>query len=234
MEKVLLSTVTPVYQGIDYLAELSAELDAVRTQLSRSDAPLQLIESIFVDDGSIDGSHALLTDLAARYSWLKIITLSRNFGQHPATVAGILYTCGDWVATLDEDLQHHPKHIVPLLLHGINHGSDIVYAQPKGAVHQSYLRDTASRTYKKMLAILSGNPRVVHFNSFRIIRGSIARAAASVSGHDTYLDMAIGWFTKRTATMNLDLVDRRFTRERKSGYTFMMLLQHRCADGHPP
>ena len=226
MENVYLSTVTPVYQGAKYLDELVEELNKVRMSLESEDAPLRLIESIFVDDGSVDESSEVLSVLEQRFPWIKVLALSRNYGQHPATISGILHSSGDWIATLDEDMQHHPENIVDMLLYGVSKKSDVVYANPKGSVHQSYIRDKISKAYKRLIALLSGNPRVRYFNSFRIIRGSIARAAASVSGHDTYFDIAIGWFTDRILNIYLDLKDRRYNIEGKSGYSFSSLLEH--------
>lgn len=226
MEKIYLSTVIPVYQGAPFLEKLVEELDIERTRLSDTDAPLQIVEAIFVDDSSIDDSSKILAKIANTYDWTRVITLSRNFGQHPATVAGILHSSGDWVATLDEDLQHRPKYLIPLLLEGIKDSSDVIYAFSKESVHQSFLRDNISRGYKRALGFLSGSPYVHYFNSFRMIRGSVARAAASVSGHETYFDIAISWFTDRTSILNVPLKDQRQKDNGKSGYSLMGLLHH--------
>jgi glycosyltransferase involved in cell wall biosynthesis len=226
MEKVYLSTVTPVYQGAPFLKKLVEELNIVRTQLADGGAPLQLREAIFVDDSSVDNSAQILSEIASKYSWTRVITLSRNFGQHPATIAGILHTSGDWIATLDEDLQHRPKHLILLLLHGVKEVSDVIYAYPSAPVHQSFLRDKMSLGYKRLLGRLSGNPYVRYFNSFRMIRGSIARAAASVSWHETYFDMAISWFTDRVSVLPVPLRDKRNALGGKSSYSLMGLLQH--------
>src|SRR5882672_7517570 len=103
----------------------------------------------------------------------------------PATIAGILHTSGDWVVTLDEDLQHSPARIEDLLRKAIIHRSDIVYANAETRVHQSHLRDVGSRLYKHVMKLMTGNPNVTAFNSFRLIRGDVARAASSTCGHDT-------------------------------------------------
>lgn len=225
MEKVYLSTVTPVYQGASYLRDLVAELDAVRNALAAEDGPLELLEAIFVDDAAVDDSAELLTELRQARPWMRVVHLSRNFGQHPATVAGILHSSGDWVATLDEDLQHRPEHLLPLLVHAVARRQDVVYAMARGAVHRSVFRNASSRLYKGIMAWLAGNPGIRKFSSFRLIRGSIARAAASVSTHDTYFDVVLTWFTNRLDALALPLVDVR-SAEGKSGYSFRGLLRH--------
>ncbi len=226
MEKVYISTVTPVYQGAAYLRELCAELAALKIALAEEGGPLELLEAIFVNDSAIDDSPEVLTELQAVYPWVKAVHLSKNFGQHPATVAGILHSSGDWVATLDEDLQHHPKHLIPLLVQAISRHHDVVYANAEGAVHQTFFRNASSRLYKTVVSWLVGSPQVRQFSSFRLMRGSIARAAASVSTHDTYFDVVLSWFTNRLGAVLLPLVDVRSMTTGKSGYDFRALLRH--------
>jgi undecaprenyl-phosphate 4-deoxy-4-formamido-L-arabinose transferase len=152
--------------------------------------------------------------------------MARNFGQHPATIAGILYSSGDWVVTLDEDLQHPPEKIDDLLLKVAQQSFDIVYAKAEGSVHENYLRDFGSILYKRAIETLTGNSNVRHFNSFRLIRGSVARAAGSVCGHDTYFDVALSWFTQRVGVASMPLKDNRVISGKKSGYRFSKLLSH--------
>lgn len=219
--RVLVSTVTPVYRGDRTLDEMAARLDAVRRRWRDDGWPFELVESIFVDDASVDESSAALERLEAEYDFVRVVTLSRNFGQHPATAAGILHSSGDWVLTLDEDLQHRPEDADYLLERATTGGLDVVYAQPSGVVHRSWYRDRASRGYKHLLSVSTGDPNVRSFNSFRAVRGSIARAAAAVAQHDTFLDIAIGWFTQRVGSRHLELLD-----SREGGYTFGKLLSH--------
>ncbi len=226
MEKVYLSTVTPVFQGADYLAELVEALAAVRDEFESKDFPIVMTEAIFVNDEPIDGSARLLEGLRATYPWVKTVQLSRNFGQHPATVAGILHSSGDWVATLDEDLQHHPRLLLPLLLHCVTQDLDVVYARAESPVHQSGFRDVSSRLFKTLVSRLTGNPHIRKFNSFRVMRGSIGRAAAAVSAHDTYFDISLSWFTNRIGALTLPLKDRRYIEQQKSGYGIPDLLRH--------
>jgi glycosyltransferase involved in cell wall biosynthesis len=185
-----------------------------------------LEEAVFVDDSSVDDSSILLDRLQDEHDWVKVIHLSRNYGQHPATIAGILHSSGEWVVTLDEDLQHPPALIEELLAAVAAHGHDLVYAKPVGPVHGRANRDLTSRLYKRMMARLAGNPHIPEFNSFRLIRGSIARAAASVCGHETYLDMALSWFTTRIGALEMPLTDHRVISGGASGYSIRSLISH--------
>jgi glycosyltransferase involved in cell wall biosynthesis len=172
----------PVYAGKFYLEKLTEAVAAVRQAWEDACYLIHLAELIFVDDGSSDGSCDVLKQLDTQ-DWIKVITLSRNYGQHPATVAGISYSSGDWVVTLDEDLQHDPKHILDMLKLCVEHDADIVYAKPKEWVHKLAFRGLSSRCAKALVSYMTNNPNTRHFNSFRLMRGTIARTAASISSH---------------------------------------------------
>lgn len=221
---VTISVVTPVYRGRQYLPELVRRVEAVREGWACSDAPVRLLEHVLVDDGSSDGSDEVLAQLAQAHGWITVVTLSRNFGQHPATVAGMLHTGGEWVVTLDEDLQHPPEAISTLLETAVRDGADLVYGRATGRTH-SATRDFASRLFKRLLVLGSGNADLGVASSCRLVRGDVARGAAAAADHETYLDVALTWFTDRVSSMPLALHDERYTSGR-SGYSLSTLVSH--------
>lgn len=223
---VTLSTVTPVYSGEAYLEELVKRIKVIREEWEASDAPIKLVESIFVDDGSKEGSSALLQSISEREDWVRVVTLSRNFGQHSATVAGICHSMSDWIVSLDEDLQHRPEMIESLLSKAIEQELDVVYAKPLNSVHGNSWRDKSSKFVKHILAKFSNLEQIKMFNSFRLIRGSIARAAASSSSSHTYLDVALTWYTQSVASIDIEVLDDRFIEGKNSGYELAGLIRH--------
>lgn len=226
MSSVSVTTVTPVYAGKAYLPDLIARIKQVKEEWRKAGAPLRLTEAIFVNDASEDGSLDVLNDIQAAEPWIKIVNLSRNFGQHQATIAGILHSSGDWILTLDEDLQHDPVFVEKMLQSAIQSGQDVVYAAPEQGVHGNLLRDWSSVFFKRLISCATGNQHIRKFNSFRLIRGGIARAASSVCSHGTYFDMALCWFTNRILSIKLPLKDQRFAENGTSGYTLRKLLRH--------
>lgn len=220
------SVVIPVYSGAAFLAELVERIGRIRDKWINDEAPLRLVELICVDDAAVDDSPAILDGCAMQHPWIRVLHLSRNYGQHPATIAGILYSSGDWVVTLDEDLQHPPEKLQAMLALATSNGLDVVYANPKDRVHESTLRDLGSVLFKRFVAFLSGDRNVGMFNSFRLIRGSIARAASSVCSHETYFDVALGWYTQRLAGIDLAIKDQRVIDGGRSGYSLRKLLSH--------
>src|SRR6476619_2821654 len=104
--------VVPVYQGEKTLESLIAEIEPLsREGKTPGGRSFQVTEVLLVHDGAIDRSDRVMEDLARKYSFVKCIWLSRNYGQHPATLAGMASSSGDWVVSMDEDGQHDPADI---------------------------------------------------------------------------------------------------------------------------
>src|SRR3954468_14404912 len=111
-----LSVVVPVYKGEKPLEALTAEIvPLTKPQTSPAGRPFVVTELVFVWDGAVDGSAGVIRSLAERHKFVQPIWLSRNYGQHAATLAGMAATSGDWVATLDEDGQHNPADLGRML-----------------------------------------------------------------------------------------------------------------------
>jgi glycosyltransferase involved in cell wall biosynthesis len=111
-----LSIVVPVFQGERTLEPLLAEIEPLtkpgETPRGRR---FQVAEVVLVHDGAIDDSQAVMLALASHFPFVTLVWLSRNFGQHPATLAGMSVASADWVATLDEDGQQDPAELGPML-----------------------------------------------------------------------------------------------------------------------
>lgn len=221
-----LSVIVPVYSGENYLRNLLAEVEKIRDDWRKREAPIQISELIFIDDNAIDKSPDLIDTIAAENDWVVALHLSRNFGQHPATIAGILHSSGDWVVTMDEDLQHSPTNIAEMFQRVASERADIVYGRAEKPVHENGFRDLSSRASKRFIEFLSSNTDVSKASSFRLIRGVMARAAASVCANDTYFDVVLTWFSQRIKVVNMPMKDTRFIETGKSGYNLKSLLSH--------
>jgi glycosyltransferase involved in cell wall biosynthesis len=223
--KILLSTVTPVYKGKLYIEALVRSLAKVHEELKAPGCPIELTEAIFVVDDARDGSVPILGKLQETFPWVRVIHLSNNFGQHPATMAGILFAVGDWIVTLDEDLQHDPHQIQTLIEQAAKSGMDIIYGTSLSTIH-GRRRDHGSKFAKKLIGWISKNPHIVKFSSFRLVRGDIGRAAAALASSNTYFDVALTWFTNRIGTYSMPLSDPTIDGSRESGYSLRDLLNH--------
>ncbi|NCV97753.1 MAG: glycosyltransferase, partial [Acidimicrobiia bacterium] len=125
------SAVVPVYRVADQLGSLLHELrQLASSQTTPQGRPFVVREIVVVyDGGSLDGAAKLKT-LTDALQDTRVVWLSRNFGQHPATLAGMSASAGEWIVTLDEDGQFPPSEIGILLDHALNEQSPVVYGQP--------------------------------------------------------------------------------------------------------
>jgi dolichol-phosphate mannosyltransferase len=121
---VSISVVIPVYNEQETLAALVERLTAVLESMGEE------WEVVFVNDGSADGSGALLENFHRENPRLKALTLSRNFGHQVAVTCGLDHACGDAVIVMDGDLQDPPE-VVPDLVRTWREGYDVVYAVRK-------------------------------------------------------------------------------------------------------
>ena len=119
MAQIELSVVVPVYNEVGNLEILHQEIVEVIEAIGRS------YEVLFVDDGSTDDSLEILQSLQMSNPCVQVIEFRKNFGQTAAIAAGLRYSKGTVVITLDADRQNDPRDI-PLLLSEIDKGMDLV------------------------------------------------------------------------------------------------------------
>ncbi len=219
-----ISIVVPVFQGERTLSALVDEIEPLtRSAQTPKGRAFRVTEVILVHDGATDDSHVVMQDLAARFPFLSLVWLSRNYGQHPATLAGMSGTSADWVVTLDEDGQQDPADIGRMLDVAIEEGTALVYARPSNPPPHGLWRNLFSFLVKAIFGWIVGNRRMNEFNSFRLIRGDIARSLAAYCGNGVYLDVALTWVVGEMGKCPVTL---RPERGRRSGYTFRKLASH--------
>src|SRR5262245_25176011 len=114
-----ISVVIPLVNERESLPELHRELCEALTKLGRT------WEVIYIDDGSRDGSDQVIADLAAKDPRVRGVSFRRNFGKSAALATGFRLVRGEWVVTLDADLQDDPTEL-PKLIEALEAGSDLV------------------------------------------------------------------------------------------------------------
>jgi glycosyltransferase involved in cell wall biosynthesis len=220
----LISVVVPVYRGEQTLEALCAELVPLTEEFATSDGHrARVAEVLLVHDNGPDGSAAVIRAMAARHPEVRAIWLSRNFGQHAATLAGMASSGSDWVATLDEDGQHDPAYLGAMLDVAMREGAGVVYARPTNDPPHGFARNAASKVAKALVDRLVGGGASGRFNSYRFMLGEVARGVGAYAGAGVYLDVALGWVCGDVATCPVEL---RQERRSGSGYTFRSLASH--------
>ena len=204
----LVSVVIPIYQAEHQLPSVIADLVPLTGHVvSPGGVPFRVAEVLLVHDCGPDDSARVLREMAAEHAFVRTIWLSRNFGQHAATLPGMSSSGGDWVVTMDEDGQHDPAYIGSMLDVALAEQASVVYARPTNPAPHGGLRNAASRGAKRMVTVLSGGADASAFHSFRLILGEVARSVAAYAGAGVYLDIALGWVAGGVATAPVELRD---------------------------
>ena len=143
------SVVVPVYNEEANLPALLPRLLPVLASLRRP------YEVVFADDGSRDGSLEILKAAAvANPGHVKVVELVRNAGQHMAILAGFTATDGEYVITLDADLQNPPEEI-PKVVAEMDAGHDVV-GTVRWNRQDTFFRKIASRLVNRTTALITG------------------------------------------------------------------------------
>ncbi len=144
-----LSIVVPIYNEVESIPRL---LDAISSCLNQHGLSYEII---CVDDGSRDGSDALLKAEAQQRQNLKAVILRRNYGQTPAMAAGFGQARGKVIVTLDGDLQNDPADI-PVLVEKLSEGYDLVSGWRKNRQDASLTRVLPSKMANWLIGRVTG------------------------------------------------------------------------------
>ena len=125
-------------------------------------------EVIFVDDGSTDGTMALIKGLNASDPRFKAVSLSRNFGKEIAAAAGLAYATGDGAVLMDADLQHPPELINEFVRHW-REGADMVYGSRLDRGADSLLHRLFARLFYAAFGSMSGTVLPPGAGDFRLL-----------------------------------------------------------------
>lgn len=122
-------------------------------------------EVICVNDGSTDSTYAVLRELSKVYRQMRVIDLSRNFGQHAALMAAFNFVTGDFVVCLDDDGQNPPEEMFAII-DKLEEGYDLVSAKYEKEPKRSLMRRLGSQISFAMSRYLINMPKDVELNSY--------------------------------------------------------------------
>ena len=121
---MILSIVIPVYNSENILDDL---INQISLEIKKTNL-LKDFEIILVNDNSLDNSWNKIKEIANNQNNIIGINLSKNFGQHNALMAGIKNSKGDFLITMDDDLQHPPSYIIDII-NKLSEGFDVCYTK---------------------------------------------------------------------------------------------------------
>jgi len=157
----IIEIIIPIYNEESVVAELISRLNEATIGLN------YIINYILVDDGSRDNTLSILRSLQQTEKRLKIIQLSRNWGQQNAYNAGIENSCGDAVILMDGDLEDPPE-LIPKFIQKWEEGFDVVYGV-KDSRQRSFFGKCMFSLFHKIFGLVSDIPVDRHSGAFSLV-----------------------------------------------------------------
>ncbi len=164
-------------------------------RLAKVGGSLGAYEVVLVNDGSTDGSLALLRQAAAGGPHLVVVDLNRNYGQHAAVFAGFATARGEVIVTLDADLQNPPEE-VPRLVAKIDEGYDVV-GSVRVQRQDTLFRRIASRLVNKITARTTGAKLSDYGCMLRAYRRGVVEALSASGEISTFIPVLADMFAGR-------------------------------------
>jgi glycosyltransferase involved in cell wall biosynthesis len=178
-----ISIVIPVLDEADGLDELHRRLRAALDGIDH--------EMVYVDDGSSDGSAALIEGFAAAGPGVTLVKLSRNFGMEVAMSAGLDYARGAHVVLMHADLQDPPE-LVPEMLRAAHGGADVVYARRIGR-DESWVKRMLATAFYGLMQRLARVPYQGQAGDFRLLSRRVVDTLREMPERRRFLRGMVAW-----------------------------------------
>lgn len=156
------SIVVPVLNGADKIDELFRRIsETFESKNCR-------YEIVIVNDGSTDNTWDVITKAAAKNKHVVAVNLTRNFGQHPAVLCGLSNSTGDYVLTIDGDLQNPPEELFKLIEPAVEKRLDLIFAKFAKKQHAFYRR-IGSKVISYLNEVIFAKPKDLSISNVRIM-----------------------------------------------------------------
>lgn len=211
----LYSIVVPVYNSETMLPLLYKRISNVFENIIK-----EQFEIIFVDDCSIDNSYRVICELRKKDSRVKGIQLAVNHGQQKAVMCGFSFITGDYVITMDDDLQHPPEEI-PKLIYKMNSSNDIdVVIGSYDSKKHGPIKIFGTKMMDLLSDLIYRKPRSLSITSFRLIKRYVIDNLNNIAVSRPMIGPLILQTTKRIVNVTVQHDERYYG---KSGYSFIKL-----------
>ncbi|MGY3569367.1 glycosyltransferase family 2 protein [Vibrio paucivorans] len=211
---VILSVIVPYFNEQEVLTEFHTRLTSVLDSLEES------CEIVYVDDGSCDGSKALIEHFPSTSSDVVSISLSRNFGKEAAMSAGLEHCRGLAVILLDADLQDPPE-LIPQMLVEWCKGVDVVNMQRSKREGESWFKRFSAASFYRVLNTLVKTEIPENVGDFRLLSREVVDHINSLPERNRYMKGIFAWPGFKQTTLQFER-DPRYCGETKWNYFKLM------------
>lgn len=203
--KDMISIVVPCYNEEQALPYFIQEIQSVAAQMAQKQVELEVL---LVNDGSKDGTLALLRDYAAQNQNVRYFSFSRNFGKEAAMYAGLEHARGDYVAIMDADMQDPPS-LLPQMYDILQTGEyDSVATRRVSRKGEPPIRSLFARMFYKLINRISDADIVDGARDYRLMNRTMVDAILSMQEYNRFSKGIFGWVGFRTYWLPYENVER--------------------------
>lgn len=200
----LLSVVVPCYNEQEAMRIFYDEIIKVADQM-KNDVNFEVI---FVDDGSKDDTLKVARELSEKDDRIKYISFSRNFGKESAIYAGLEKAKGDFVATMDVDLQDPPKLLVDMYNSIINEGYDCVATRRVTRKGEPPIRSFFARCFYAIINKISDTEIVDGARDYRLMTRQMVDSIINLREYNRFSKGIFSWVGYKTKWLEYENVER--------------------------
>ncbi len=199
---MLLSIIVPCYNEQEVLPLFYRKAGEVLEKMGCD------YELLLVDDGSKDGTLAVMKDLAEKDAHVKYLSFSRNFGKESAMYAGLCNAKGDYVAVMDADMQDPPS-LLPRMLDKLKTGEyDCVAARRVSRKGEPKIRSLFAKGFYKIVNLISEAEIVDGARDFRLMKRDMVQAVLSMGEYNRFSKGIFSWVGFKTAWVEYENAER--------------------------
>lgn len=201
MKKI--TTIVPCYNEEEVLPLFYARMGEVSRALPEAE-----FEMLFVNDGSSDGTLALLRKFSAQDPRVRYVSFSRNFGKEAGILAGLRAATGDYVALLDADLQDPPEYLIDMF-HTLEQGEyDCVNLYRTTRTGEGRVRSFLSNSFYKLMGRLSNTSMMPGARDYRMMTRQVVECILSMPEYNRFTKGIFGWVGFQTKWIGYENVER--------------------------
>ena len=178
--------IIPLYNEEEVFPILFREIEAYRKHHP------ELVQVVFIDDGSTDGTARLLRTLTQEKSGYTMLRFSRNFGHQLAITAGMNFVKTDAVVILDADLQD-PLYVITEMIEKWREGYDVVYGVRKEREGETYLQRVTARIFYRFFQRMTDVGAPLDAGDFRLLSRPVLDAYKQIHEHQPYVRGLVAW-----------------------------------------
>jgi glycosyltransferase involved in cell wall biosynthesis len=197
---MILSRVSPIYRAENIVEKLVFE---IKKEIQKLDISFEII---LVDDRSPDNSWKKMKELSEKFPEVKSIRLSKNFGQHPAIMAGLNQAKGDWIVVMDCDLQDQPKEIIKLY-QKTKEGFDIVLARRTNR-KDSFFKKLSSKIFSKVYGFFTDTKYDKEIANFGIYNKKAIQSILQVSDYIKFFPLFVNFVGYNATSIEVEHAPR--------------------------